>query len=566
MKEDWKINIGGCFCFVGKRESGESEVFFASPNKKTKAKSVIKLVESACLQNFIELWIDNYEEFKLKIGPSTTIFAKHPNFPEPEKWYPVKNWMLQETDYAKRDQLSDYIVNSSIIKGELDGVWTPLFNTNFDASVNFISKNMPEWGEKEEEILRRINFETGKKTTKWIPGHRYDSENSTFWYLGDVISRISNRGKTKDESWYWGDDQTKLETSSGEKVSCFLTKSPINAENLWENVVISMNREKKDLNYFDILIKKPKVVDSGEWIDSVEKIWDNPREWRIGMVNRILKDICLKQTHLIDGIVREEYFNLHYALEPLYLYLGEKDTTSLKEIGEYINPILTPIIIKCFEDILSYHGYEQFELVEDIEKRTDKINYLVDTFITNYIRELFCGKKTLIKELFSSLDNSLFDLAEKFLENFSITDRLNSWKNYLSNIRYIQNSPKYSNRYFDLRKRPKENVLYRMGINSDKVTEIVEKSLSDEDISKDTKNLIVDMIKWSKENNNLGLTKFWINKYNEVEIVITLQDVLNRYHILEEKEIPENYKYGIMFDRMWKFTIYADVNIDWDSQ
>lgn len=567
MKENWKINIGGCFCFIGKREDGTQEVFFASTDKKTKAKAVIKLVESACLQNFIELWIDNYEEFELKIGgPRLTLYAKHSNFPDPEKWYPVKNWMLQEIDFVREEQLSEYLTHVNLVNGVFSGTWTPLFNPDLDFSVNFISESMPEWEDKQGEILRRINFETGKKTTKWIPGHKYDSEYKSFWFLGEVRSRISHRDKNSTkQSWYWSSDKDVLNSIDGGNVSCFLTKSPAGGDDFWENVVVSANHERKDLNYFDILLKKPKVVDSGEWIES-GKIWENPKEWRIGMVTRILKDVCLKESYTL-GVKKDEYFNLHYALEPLYLYLGENDTTSLKEIGEYINPILTPVIRCCFEDILSYNGIDKYHLIGEAEEEVEnKIHNFIDEFISVYIRENFYHKRELIKTFFEALDLSLYDLAEDFLRNFNINTKLKSgWENYLKNISYVQNSIEGSNRYFDLRKNSKELVLSKIGIENSKIEEVIKSSLSDEHISSDTKNLIVDMIKWSQNNNNLGLTKYWMNKNNEIEIVITLTDIINRYK-LEGIDIPEEYKQGIMTDKFWRYTIFADKKTDWDSQ
>lgn len=564
MKENWKINFGGCVCFIGKREDGTQEVFFASPDKKTKAKTVVKLVESVSLSNFTEYWIDNYEDFSLKIGPRMTLLAKHPNFPEPEKWYPIRNWMLQLSEREQRDQIGEYLMVTSTEEGEFKEKWTPLFDSELDKSVNFICESMPEWDEKQEEIIRRMSFETGKKTTKWIPGHRYDSEIKSFWYLGEVKNRIENRSNNSKETFYWGNNPGEIE--SKHSAMCFLAKSPNDLENIWENVVVSINRDRKNLNYFDLLVKKPKVVDSGIWCEDLgAKFWDNPMEWRIGMIKRTLEEVC-KETRLFGGIESTSYYNINLALEPLYLYLGDKDEADMEKIGEYVNPILTPVVLNCFETIMSYHLQDLDPKENGYEVKEENVDKLVSQFISTYIREFFSEKKILIKGLFKALGNPLETLASNFLNDFKLKDRLDlDWETYLKNVKYLENSVTLSHRYFDLRKKPSESYLKKSGIKDSSLEGIIDKSLAKENISGETKNLLVDMIKWCKDNKGIGLTKYWVNKNKEIEIIVTLSDVINRYKS-SDTEIPEEYKKGIMADRLWKCTIIADSNVDWDSQ
>lgn len=57
--------------------------------------------------------------------------------------------------------------------------------------VRIISPDMPFYSDYLDEMIRRINFTAGKKTRKYIPGHRYDSESETLYYLGSVYSRLS---------------------------------------------------------------------------------------------------------------------------------------------------------------------------------------------------------------------------------------------------------------------------------------------------------------------------------------------------------------------------------------
>lgn len=562
MKENWKINIGGCVCFIGKRENGTQEVFFASPDKKTKAKNVVKLVESVSLKNFTEHWIDNYEDFSMKVGPRMTLLTKHPDFPDPEKWYPVRNWMLQSTEKDQKEQLGEYFLSTSLKKGEFEGKWVPLFDPELDKSVNFICESMPEWEEKQEEIIRRVNFEMGKKTTKWIPGHKYDSENNSFWYLGEVKTRIEHRSNSSRETFYWGNSTTNLELK--ESLKCFLSKAPTNPDNIWDNVVISMTREKGNLNYFDVLVKKPKVVDSGEWIPEGTNPWENPKEWRIGMITRTLENVC-KDTKVFGGVESVNYYNLNYALEPLYLYLGEKDEPDMEKIGEYVNPILTPVILECFDTIMSYH-FNDLDPKNAEGTLEDKVEKLVSNFISNYIRELFAGKRVLIEDLFKSLGNPLKKLAKDFLSTFELNNKLNmEWENYLKNVKYLENSVRYSHRYFDIRKKIKESYLKKNGLKEDHITGVMDKTLSNESISKNTRNLLVDMITWAKSNDGIGLTKYWVNKNNEVEINLTLKDIINRWES-EGTDIPEDYKKGIMKDKLWKYTIIADSDTKWDEQ
>lgn len=559
MKKDWKINIGGCVCFLGKREDESMSVFFAPPDRKTISKTVVKLVESVSLKNFIELWIDDYDQFKLKVGNDLELLCKHHSFPDPEAWYPVRNWMIELSSRAQTSQMAEYLKFGSLKEGEFEGNWTPLFASEYEKSVNFISENMPEWEEKQEEIIRRMSFELGKKTTKWIPGHKYDSETNSYWYIGEVYTRIGDRTKNK-ETHYFG-DQVDLIKNVGKQM-CYLMKAPADPTNFWNNVVFSFDQTRKDLNYLDILLKKPKVVDSGEWFPSSVNPWEDPMKWRKEMIIRTLENVC-KKVEILDGIETTSYYFLNLAFEPIFMYLGDKDEPDMKKIGEEVKPILLPVIYNCLEHIVA--GDIEDILSPDRDKDRN-IDYITNQFIGCYIRENFYHKKTLVKKLFESLGMPLENIVEDFLDNFSIKDRLESgWDKYIENFIFLRENPTYANRYFDIRKKATQEFLVGRGIQENRVECIVDKSLGDGNITQDTKDLLVDMIKWSKNNNTLGLTKFWETKSNQIEIIITLKDIINRFKS-EGTEIPDNYKTGIVSDKIWRVTILADSNTNWDNQ
>ncbi len=68
----------------------------------------------------------------------------------------------------------------------------PVFSEDTPDAVWFVKTGTQDYKDASDEMIRRLNCSMMKKTRKWVPGHRYDSENKTYFYLGKFVSHRKN--------------------------------------------------------------------------------------------------------------------------------------------------------------------------------------------------------------------------------------------------------------------------------------------------------------------------------------------------------------------------------------
>jgi len=145
---------------------------------------------------------------------------------------------------------------SLLCKAQNDkGVFSDTMEAIFgDTKVSFISQNMDGYMDAFNEMVRKYHVSTKKKTTKWVPGHRYDTEDKTYFYLGTYLSK-----KSCEVDSYFNKDLSGLtpvnlyvESLGNEKKISEVFANNIYGENgikiLWEDSL-------------------PKCVDSGEALE-----------------------------------------------------------------------------------------------------------------------------------------------------------------------------------------------------------------------------------------------------------------------------------------------------------
>ena len=81
------------------------------------------------------------------------------------------------------------LMQSVCIDGEFpDFKFVPVFDDGKPGLAGLVHQDMKEYKEASSETIRRFNCKMYKKTKKWVPGHRYDSEKGTYFYLGSFKS------------------------------------------------------------------------------------------------------------------------------------------------------------------------------------------------------------------------------------------------------------------------------------------------------------------------------------------------------------------------------------------
>lgn len=553
--EKWRF-CGGCYCYIVKKGTEKDDIYFAAPDRKKLCENLLKQIKTSTA-DWTDLWINNEEEFKLRLSEDgINLEINHPEFPNPEKWYVIKNWLLEENVEVKIEELIKILHNINYVNGEFEGKFIPIFSDDLPKSVSFTHEGLPAYEEIMEEAERRLSVEFGKKTTKWIPGHRYDTEERSYYFFRTAYSRIVGRGKSGGSEKYLF-KETDISTIESAPMFLFLTKTPKDETKIWDNVVVSLEERRKNLNYLDVLQKKVSGVDYGTWTNLEEsKIISSVKDWRIKIIKNTLENCCKIQEE-ICGIEVVRYTNLNYLFEPLYLYLGDGDEKDMKKIGEYVNPILLPVLKNVIDEII---GKNYDYIHEEVMSDDKKIDYIISILLSGYVKDLFYNKAVLVATLLGSLGIELRDLVEEQLKNFNWDDIIKVWDKYLVNNNLIPSRDKN----VDLRTFSSRGSYYQpQPVSTPTLSDAIPNDLLRE--------IVLDTIKWSESNYRTGIDLYKVlpgfrkSDPDYMEILVTVPNIINR---LEIQGIPltDDLKNAIMSSNFWTVFITAPKNIDWSKE
>lgn len=232
---------------TGMNGNSKKSVYLASPEKKLYKAAVQKNIESS---SFSEIMID-INEFKLKIGETLDIYVKHSCFPDPEQYYLVENFHKTVLGFPVIGNIITQVSNN---KGDFgDTIFEAVFSESCMGDVYFLTPEMSEYKCAFEEMKRRMNCTLNKKVKKWIPGNRYDTLTTTYYFLGEFKSR------KKDElnSDFLGDS---------EMVSVYLYSTELDDSKTKISEVFKTGILGKDiyLHYGNL----PSAVDSGKVLEN----------------------------------------------------------------------------------------------------------------------------------------------------------------------------------------------------------------------------------------------------------------------------------------------------------
>ena len=161
---------------------GTNLIFLAGIGKKKYLVEVLKLIGDHAYQEF------NIHEnkFQIKISGNddlgVKVLIKSPELPA-DIWYELKNYYI-------KDLWKIITTHKMNIGGEFDpDVFFEVGFTEDNPYVILVEPGMKEFKIYFEEMRRKLYLEICKKTSKWIPGHRYELPNKSIFYLASTKSR-----------------------------------------------------------------------------------------------------------------------------------------------------------------------------------------------------------------------------------------------------------------------------------------------------------------------------------------------------------------------------------------
>lgn len=202
----------------------KDEVWLASCGKKTYRGNIISGMSNK-KQTYTEVHLDS-NEFKICIKKDG-LYVSNESFPDSTKFYYVSN--LGDNNIL--EIVSQVEINKG---GTSSDVFEVSICTDYPSKIKLFSEGMTEYDEAFDEMTRVLSSQINSKTKKWIPGHRYDSENETLFCLGSFYSRKANATNTdflEDSAMQPVFLVTNRIPEGVKKISEILKTIPIDAEN-----------------------------------------------------------------------------------------------------------------------------------------------------------------------------------------------------------------------------------------------------------------------------------------------------------------------------------------------
>lgn len=147
--------------------------------------------------------------------------------------------------------LGKLFLQNTVTNGVLVGEEFEVAASDETGKVIFVSQEMEEYDDCFDEMVRRLNVSMNKKKTrKWIPGHRYDDEQGSYYYLGKFNSHRQ-------------DDYGSEFVSGLGSVECHIVST--NCRNFKKISEVFRNKDFRD--GLKVLYKLPSMIDVGQKLE-----------------------------------------------------------------------------------------------------------------------------------------------------------------------------------------------------------------------------------------------------------------------------------------------------------
>lgn len=424
------------------------KLYIASPDSKgciNKVKALIPKSDCSYIEEFqIEL-----EDLRIKLNQGMDLIVSSDNLPGGlKKEYTLSNY--------NKDYLGDLIISQDIQRGKFSPTFEPAINDE-DGSVILVCPGMSSYKEASNEMIRRMNSQLLKKTKTYIPGHRYDTVDSTIFYLGKVYSHVTSdqnsdcmQNSTRQVHLYTKDIGFAKTISEVLKGGIFFTGDPVSdhykleqSESLGLRVDSGEALINDYTNYEDYLediyknsleVNKPsypyniKTVFEG-FKFSEKSVSSIPEYLKLELEDFIKKDIkrVLYTFWNSSGVSKGGRLDLS-SVTP-------KDELTGRCISRYITEILDPNIKKhsYYNNLIQSLGIDLHSLVDNIFDSWDPSILETDfnTFVEYNRGESFCVRLRTEKSSKYSNHLTIAKLSEVLKDN----DLIDCIKNVCSYIR-----------------------------------------------------------------------------------------------------------------------------------
>jgi hypothetical protein len=496
------------------------EVYFVAPEKKSYQSAVLKLMPSQV--SYEEVYLTQ-NSFNLKLMYDNSIekidlYVKSDLF-SVDDWFRVANFESLE--------LGNILTQSTCKNGIFDEAFEAAFCEG-TPKITFIHNGMLKYPEYEMELSRRLNCELHKKTTKWEPGHRYDTLKESFYFLCSVQSRKDNRNNS-----YFLTDESSMPVK-------YLYVNNIKPED--KTISDILNRRSFGVGPYDIKVldSKTSSVDVGEvlkddFTNNIQDYWDT------------IFNNSIQYTKVVSETGFETYKNLLSIFEiftfqsPLHTEIKISESIKL-ELELIIKSLVHKIILDNWNNST---GLTKDKSAEDNMKEINRLfYYCIDD--PNFLRSSY------YPHLFDKLGLKLPDL---------IAEVYNSWS---ENSLYINFDTYYKYLFYQaLRFDPSKNVSTQRINSTNYKLEVttIEDLYSDKELADIIKKVYND----ARQSFGIGVSSFEVinigTKKSPKEYIhceITLVDIINYLTRKGESEVPETLKNEILSHKFYKVIINID--------
>lgn len=396
--------------------------------------------------------------------------------------------------------------------GELEGIFEAIICPSYyPGKVFFVSQEMKEYDSCFNEMARVINCSLFKKTRKWKPGHRYDSDKKTYFYLGEFMIN-----QEEDNSAYMYSDPPRF---------VHLVSKNIRGCKTVSDVLFS-----QPLSYGGLIAldKLPLMVDSGECLKD-------------DISDKDMKDLRLPlfEKYLSDGRRPDEILScLSYSIQDVEDKIKNYIISIYKE--ELHKVLLTYWKSNSFTDLGNREEGE--DIKEAIRLTCKQINpYNIYSNLYYY-------------DLFKKIGIDLTSITKEAIENFSFKKSMfTNFEDYVSfcklYFKYHDNT--LSERTINQRSK---SIYLGYGEKKSKISKISDILIGNY-LSQEIINIIGEVL----TDTSFDVTYFQNIKNNPsdfVRVKITLEDIIRHRKGIDN--IPNNLKREIMDNKFQNVIIEFD--------
>lgn len=318
-------------------------------------------------------------------------------------------------NYIDNENMGHLLTECTLEKGHFQERFEVAFSDD-DActDIKLVSPEMSEYDDCFDEMTRLASCKSYKKTKKFIPGHRYDSEKETIFFLGTVIAKKAQPYCTN----FLSEDKVGV-------AYLFVNKLPKEAKTVSDVFKLSYFDE-NDPYAIKYRTNIQSMVDSGEILEN-----DSPRIedfWETLTTNAC--DIA-KQPLLGSSHINFQYF--YRALEP-YAF---SSISGVKEIPEMLKETLMQYIEVIIKELLIIYYNSDYSLFGGrglyiSEQQTMDAN-VANTFklFCKYIMDPNALSYPYYEEFFKYFDIPINDLIIEQIKMFDKSFVTESFDNFI---------------------------------------------------------------------------------------------------------------------------------------